>query len=102
MTKAELEEIYKRITGAIDREFYERGWLPPGVGLKLGDIVQVNENCPFEPDWRNVKMKVVSLRADPDGQQWVSVIEGDQRHGGNGVYEAETTDFEGRWLSIVS
>lgn len=30
MTKAELEVLYTRVVGALDKEFHERGWLPPG------------------------------------------------------------------------
>lgn len=29
MTKAELEVLYMRVVGALDKEFRERGWLPP-------------------------------------------------------------------------
>lgn len=75
---------------------------PAQSSLKLGDIVRVNEGAPFFLDWQNATLKVVSLRIDPEGRQWVSVIEGEQRHRGNGVYDAETTDIDADHLSALS
>ena len=71
------------------------------VALKLGDLVKVNENAPYFSDWRDAVLKVVSLRLDPEGGQWVSVIEGSERHRGNGVYDGETTDFNADYLSAI-
>lgn len=70
--------------------------------LKLGDMVQVNERAPFFSDWRGATMKVVSLRIDPEGKQWVSVIAGKPHHRGNGVYDGETTDFDAEYLSAFA
>lgn len=72
------------------------------ASLKLGDTVRVNERSPFFSDWQNATLKVVSLRLDPQGKQWVSVIEGEPRHRANGVYDGETTDFDAEWLSPVT
>lgn len=69
--------------------------------LRLGDIVRVNDKCPFSGDWQNTTVKVVSLRIDPHGKQWVSVIEGEPSHRGYGVYDGETTDFDADYLSLV-
>jgi hypothetical protein len=70
--------------------------------LGLGDIVRMNERSPYFHDWKDATMKVVSLRLDPDGKHWVSVIEGDQRHRGNGVYDGETTDIDADFLTALS
>lgn len=70
--------------------------------LKLGDIVRMNDRSPYFYDWKDATMKVVSLRIDPEGKHWVSVIEGDQRHRGNGVYDGETTDIDADYLTPVS
>lgn len=70
--------------------------------LALGDIVEMNDQSPFISEWRGVELKVVCLRIDPDGNQWVSVIEGKPRHRGNGVYDSETTDIDSRHLSHPS
>lgn len=75
---------------------------PAQGALKLGDMVQVNERAPFFSDWRGATMKVVSLRIDPEGKQWVSVIEGKPHHRGNGVYDGETTDFDAEYLSAFA
>lgn len=69
--------------------------------IALGDIVEMNDQFPYIGDWRGAVLKVVSLRLDPEGNQWVSVIEGEQRHRGNGVYDGETTDIDARHLSRV-
>lgn len=70
-------------------------------GLRLGDLVRFNERAPYYGDWIGVDLKVVSLRLDPSGKQWVSGIEGDQKHRGNGVYDAETTDIDAEYLDLV-
>jgi hypothetical protein len=70
--------------------------------IRLGDTVRMSKSCPHGGDWRNAKMKVVSLRIDPEGRQWASVIEGEQRHRGNGVYDGETTDIRVDYLDLVS
>jgi len=71
--------------------------------LDLGDIVKMNERSPYFDDWRNAgELKVVSIRVDPNGKRWVSVIEGSPRHRGNGVYDSETTDIDADYLSKVA
>lgn len=70
--------------------------------LRLGDIVCGNETFPHFHEWRDAELKVVSLRVDPTGDQWVSVIEGSPRHRGNGVYDSETTDIKADWLTPIS
>lgn len=70
--------------------------------IALGDTVEMNDLSPYISDWSGAVLKVVSLRLDPDGNQWASVIEGEQRHHGNGVYDSETTDIDARHLSRVS
>lgn len=67
--------------------------------VALGDLVTVNELAPYFGDWRGVTLKVVGLRLTPDGEEWASVIEGDQRHRGNGQYDGETDGFNVQWLS---
>jgi hypothetical protein len=69
--------------------------------IALGDIVRMNEHLPFFAAWHGAEMKVVSLRLDPDGKQWASVIEGNPKHRGNGVYDGETTDIDADHLSLV-
>lgn len=73
-----------------------------GCNLALGDLVEMQPDSPYAPDWMGATMKVVSLRVDPEGRHWVSVIEGDQRHRGNGVYDGETTDVEADHLQRVT
>lgn len=70
--------------------------------IALGDMVYMNERSPYFHDWKGVSFKVVSLRSEPDGKLWASVIEGEQRHRGNGVYDAETTDVDAEYLSPLS
>lgn len=67
--------------------------------VALGDLVTVNELSPYFADWRWAKLKVVGLHLAPDGGQWADVIEGDQRHRGNGIYDGETDGFNVLWLS---
>ncbi len=70
-------------------------------GISLGDIVVVNENYQFHSDWRDMQLKVVGLHIEPNGTLWADVIEGSQRHRGNGRYDGETTDFYAPHLSVV-
>lgn len=70
--------------------------------IALGDMAYMNERSPYFHDWKGVSLKVVSLRIEPDGKLWASVIEGEQRHRGNGVYDAETTDVDAEHLSPLS
>lgn len=69
--------------------------------LQLGDIVYMNETSPYFADWRGTEMKVVSLRIDPKGKLWASVIEGEPAHRGFGEYDGETTDIDAGHLSTV-
>lgn len=70
--------------------------------IALGDMVYMDERSPYFHDWKGVSFKVVSLRIEPDRKLWASVIEGEQRHRGNGVYDAETTDVDTEYLSPLS
>ena len=70
--------------------------------FKLGDLVEMNSNSPYYGDWIGAKLKIVSLRIDPEGKHWVSVIEGSPRHRANGVYDSETTDIDADYLSAIS
>ncbi|MEN6535674.1 MAG: Lar family restriction alleviation protein [Bryobacteraceae bacterium] len=98
--------VYRRI-------FIEGGLFalasPPSVRpvereISIGDIVRMKEDARLGQDWLDVKMKVVSLRKDPKGNLWVSVIDApyDQRHRGNGIYDGETTDLDARDLALIS
>lgn len=69
--------------------------------IALGDIVQVNERMPHYGEWARAELKVVGLHLAPDGTVWADVIEGDQRHRGNGIYDGETTDIDTCWLSKI-
>jgi hypothetical protein len=95
-----LDGDVRAVIGNILRRKYGENWGPRDHAL--GDIVTVNETAPFFSDWRGAKLKVVCLRVDPDGKQWVSVIEGDARHRGNGVYDGETSDFDADYLTIYT
>jgi hypothetical protein len=46
-------------------------------------------------------MKVVGLHLAPDGATWADVIEGEQRHRGNGRYDGETTDIDTTHLDVI-
>jgi hypothetical protein len=70
--------------------------------LELGNIVEMRAGTPYAEEWRGVTMKIVGLRVDPDGHRWASVIEGDPRHRGNGVYDSETTDIDCDHLARAS
>lgn len=74
--------------------------------FNLGDIVSMRDGAPFASEWRGIKMKVVSLRMDPHGTYWVSVVDETDgyppHHRGNGVYVGETTDIDAGHLSSVS
>lgn len=69
--------------------------------VALGDIVYMNETSPYFDEWRGTEMKVVGLHLAPDGGLWADVIEGEQRHRGNGIYDGETTDIDVSHLGIV-
>jgi hypothetical protein len=75
---------------------------PQRPPLKLGDIVELNALCPYHDDYRGIELKLVSLSLGPDGQQWASVIEGNPRHRGHGVYDSETTGIRAEFLSPLS
>lgn len=75
---------------------------PDREAVALGDTVRVNSSFPYFHEWERAEMKVVGLHLAPDGDVWADVIEGEQRHRGNGVYDGETTDFNTRWLTKVS
>jgi hypothetical protein len=70
--------------------------------LELGNIVEMRAGTPYAEEWRGVTMKIVGLRVDPDGHRWASVIEGDPRHRGNGVYDSETTNIDCDHLARAS
>jgi hypothetical protein len=70
--------------------------------IALGDMVYMNERSPYFHDWKGTSLKVVSLRIEPDGKLWASVIEGERHHRGNGSYDAETTDIDAEHLSPLS
>lgn len=69
--------------------------------LALGDIVEMHPDSPYAAEWAGTTMKVVSLRVEPDGRRWVSVIEGSPRHRGNGFYDGETECIEEDHLQRV-
>jgi hypothetical protein len=114
-----LQELYEIADGAYGDGDWKRGHAiahirangheypakPQAVArppIALGDMVYMNERSPYFQDWKGVSFKVVSLRIEPDGKLWASVIEGEQRHRGNGVYDAETTDVDTEYLSPLS
>lgn len=68
---------------------------------RLNDIVEMAPDSPHYRDWIGAHLRIVALRASPDGEVWVSVVEGPQRHRGNGVYEGETSDIPASWLNLV-
>jgi len=59
------------------------------------------ETSPYFSDWRGITMKVVGLHLAPDGTTWADVIEGEQRHRGNGRYDGETTDIDTTHLDVI-
>jgi hypothetical protein len=69
--------------------------------IALGDIVSMAETSPYFSDWRGITMKVVGLHLAPDGSTWADVIEGEQRHRGNGRYDGETTDIDTTHLDVI-
>lgn len=95
-----MKPVYYKEARAALTAALEGSVVVPAIGL--GSIVEMHPDSPYASDWRGAIMKVVSLRIDPEGHKWVSVIEGDQRHRGNGVYDGETTDIEADHLQIVS
>lgn len=70
--------------------------------MKLGDTVEMNRQSPYYGDWRGTRLRVVSLRIEPSGHLWASVIEGGSQHRGNGVYDGETTDIDTDHLSVIA
>lgn len=74
--------------------------------VQLGDIVKVSERAPYFHDWRGSNLKVVSLRIDPEGKHWASVIDSNpdypSRHRGGGFYDGETTDMDADYLCLDS
>lgn len=75
------------------------------MSIALGDIVEMNDQFPFFQEWKSIELKVVSLRIDPEGKQWVSTIDFEPgylpRHRANGVYDSETTDIDAAHLSLI-
>lgn len=69
--------------------------------FELGDVVEMAEGATYYNDWRGIRLKIVGLRVDPDGKQWVCGIEGNPRHRGCGVYDSETTDIDAAQLRRV-
>lgn len=70
-------------------------------GLQLGDVTEFRPDAPHAAEWRGVELTIVSLRADPDGNQWVSVVERQERHRGWGQYDGETTDIDASHLRLI-
>lgn len=73
------------------------------VQVSLGDIVTVSEGTPYSHDWRGLELKIVSLRIDPEGKLWASVIDTNDprntQHRQFGIYDGEATDFDARHLT---
>jgi len=72
------------------------------ANFRLGDVVEMSEGWAHFHDLVGVQMKIVSLRLDPEGIQWASAIEREERHRGQGVYDGEITDLDTRRLKLVT
>lgn len=69
--------------------------------LRLGDICIMNPTSPYYADWIGVRLRVVGLRATPEGDVFATVIDGPRRHRGSGAYDGETSDISASWLDRI-